>query len=199
MTAVTALLLLACAAAGRLRDRRRARVAPGPVEVQILAHQRFPRQSRAAASNRSTRRAPTARSVKVPAGGVGLSRRRGEGAAPRAAAQRHRVGRRHDRRRRRWSRRLFLDEPTIEAMNLVGVEFNAVGNHEFDKGSAELLRMQTGGCAKHTTREPCAVEPFAGAGFKFLAANVAQRGRLDAVSRHRDQGFRRRSRSASSA
>ncbi len=69
---------------------------------------------------------------------------------------------------------LFLDEPAIAAMNLVGVEFNAVGNHEFDKGSAELLRMQSGGCAKLTTRTPCKVEPFTGAAFKFLAANVVK-------------------------
>ncbi|HEX2762479.1 MAG TPA: metallophosphoesterase, partial [Allosphingosinicella sp.] len=67
---------------------------------------------------------------------------------------------------------VFLDEPTVLAMNLVGVDFNAVGNHEFDKGSAELLRMQKGGCEKHTGRQPCALEPFPGAKFRFLAANV---------------------------
>ena len=67
---------------------------------------------------------------------------------------------------------LFLDEPSVTAMNLVGVDYNAVGNHEFDKGSAELLRMQSGGCARHTPRTPCRVEPFAGARFRYLAANV---------------------------
>jgi 5'-nucleotidase len=67
---------------------------------------------------------------------------------------------------------VFLDEPTIHAMNLIGVDYNAVGNHEFDKGREELLRMQKGGCAKHTARQPCAVEPFPGARFNFLAANV---------------------------
>jgi 5'-nucleotidase len=67
----------------------------------------------------------------------------------------------------------FLDEPTILAMNIIGLDLNAVGNHEFDKGSAELLRMQAGGCAKHTTRQPCAVDKaFPGARFRFLAANV---------------------------
>src|SRR5687767_10632756 len=50
----------------------------------------------------------------------------------------------------------FLDEPTILAMNMIGLDLNAVGNHEFDKGSAELGRMQSGGCAKYTTRRPCA-------------------------------------------
>jgi 5'-nucleotidase len=39
----------------------------------------------------------------------------------------------------------YLDEPTIDAMNALGLEFNSVGNHEFDKGVAELKRMQTGG------------------------------------------------------
>jgi 5'-nucleotidase len=68
---------------------------------------------------------------------------------------------------------LFLDEPTIGVMNRIGLDFNAVGNHEFDRGRDELLRMQRGGCEKHTSREPCAVErPFAGAKFRFLAANV---------------------------
>ena len=69
---------------------------------------------------------------------------------------------------------LFLDEPTIGAMNRIGLDFNAVGNHEFDKGWRELKRVQDGGCEKLTLRDPCAVEPdFAGADFAFLAANVA--------------------------
>jgi 5'-nucleotidase len=68
----------------------------------------------------------------------------------------------------------YLDEPTIDAMNLLGLEFNSVGNHEFDRGSDELKRMQTGGCAKFTRRIPCAVEPFGGARFRYLAANVVQ-------------------------
>ncbi len=66
----------------------------------------------------------------------------------------------------------FLDEPTIDAMNLMGLSLASVGNHEFDKGSAELLRMQNGGCEKYTTRVPCRLEPFKGAHFEYLAANV---------------------------
>jgi 5'-nucleotidase len=70
---------------------------------------------------------------------------------------------------------MFLDEPTIEVANAIRIDFNAVGNHEFDKGRAELLRMQYGGCEKHTVRQPCLVSPaFAGANFGFLAANVLQ-------------------------
>lgn len=67
---------------------------------------------------------------------------------------------------------LFLDEPTIEVMNRIGLDFNATGNHEFDRGQDELIRMQSGGCAQHTARKPCQVEPFKGANFKFLAANT---------------------------
>jgi len=68
----------------------------------------------------------------------------------------------------------YLDEPTIGAMNLLGLEVGSVGNHEFDRGVDELKRMQSGGCAKYTRRTPCAVEPFGGARFRYLAANVVQ-------------------------
>ena len=68
---------------------------------------------------------------------------------------------------------LFLDEPTIEAVNAMGIDFNAVGNHEFDKGTPELMRMRQGGCEKFTRLEPCQVNrQFPGANFEFLAANV---------------------------
>lgn len=69
---------------------------------------------------------------------------------------------------------IFLDEPAIGAMNRLGLDFNAVGNHEFDRGWQELKRIQQGGCEQLTMREPCAVEPYGGAEFAFLAANVVQ-------------------------
>lgn len=68
----------------------------------------------------------------------------------------------------------YLDEPTIDAMNLMHLEIGSVGNHEFDRGADELKRMQRGGCAKYTRRMPCAVEQFEGAKFRYLAANVVQ-------------------------
>ena len=68
---------------------------------------------------------------------------------------------------------LFLDEPTIDAVNRMQIDFNAVGNHEFDKGWRELLRLANGGCEKNTARLPCQLNPsFAGANFGFLAANT---------------------------
>jgi 5'-nucleotidase len=65
---------------------------------------------------------------------------------------------------------LFHDEPTIEGMNLLGLDLNAVGNHEFDEGATELLRMQEGGC--HPVDGCQDGDGFAGADFGFLAANV---------------------------
>lgn len=67
---------------------------------------------------------------------------------------------------------LYLDEPSIGVMNRIGVDFNAVGNHEFDRGKDELLRMQNGGCAQFTTHKPCQLEPFTGATFRYLAAST---------------------------
>ncbi len=67
---------------------------------------------------------------------------------------------------------LFHDEPTIEAMNRIGLDLNAVGNHEFDEGAAELRRMQEGGC--HA--DGCfGGDGFGGADFRFLSANVVDR------------------------
>ena len=71
---------------------------------------------------------------------------------------------------------LFHDEPTIEAMNEMGLVLNAVGNHEFDEGRDELLRMQVGNQAGGDGCHPvdgCQDgSPFGGADFQFLAANV---------------------------
>jgi 5'-nucleotidase len=70
---------------------------------------------------------------------------------------------------------LYLDEPSIGVMNRIGVDFNAVGNHEFDRGRDELLRMQNGGCAQFTAHKPCQLEPFPGASFRYLAASTVDK------------------------
>ncbi|WP_249409137.1 bifunctional metallophosphatase/5'-nucleotidase [Acinetobacter sp. NRRL B-65365] len=71
---------------------------------------------------------------------------------------------------------LFLDEPTIETMNDIQIDFNAVGNHEFDRGTDELRRLQNGGCQQYTSAKPCQINPnFEGAKFNFLAANVSMK------------------------
>ena len=74
----------------------------------------------------------------------------------------------------------FHDEPTIEAMNTLGLEATAVGNHEFDEGYQELLRMQNGGCLPDgnglNNQNSCAAGTFTGANFHILAANVKYAG-----------------------
>jgi len=66
---------------------------------------------------------------------------------------------------------LFHDEPSVESLNAMRLDVSSVGNHEFDEGVTELLRMQNGGC--HPV-DGCYFpdNPFAGANFKWLAANV---------------------------
>lgn len=70
---------------------------------------------------------------------------------------------------------LFLHESTIETANLMGVDIGIPGNHEFDAGKDELLRIQKGGCAENKPDSPfvsCALGRFEGAKFPLFAANV---------------------------
>ncbi len=67
----------------------------------------------------------------------------------------------------------FHDEPTIETLNLLKLDVTSVGNHEFDEGVTELLRMQNGGC--HPTDGCQDGDPFVGADFPYLAANVVDK------------------------
>ena len=77
----------------------------------------------------------------------------------------------------------FHDEPSIEAFNMMDLDYNGVGNHEFDEGVTELLRMQYGnrpgfgyvpadssGC--HPVDGCGDGDNYKGAEFQFLAANV---------------------------
>jgi 5'-nucleotidase len=66
---------------------------------------------------------------------------------------------------------LFHDEPSVESLNAMKLDVSGVGNHEFDEGVTELLRMQNGGC--HPV-DGCYFPdaPYAGADFPWLSANV---------------------------
>jgi len=69
---------------------------------------------------------------------------------------------------------MFHDEPSVESLETLGLDVSSVGNHEFDEGSAELLRMQRGGC--HPV-DGCYYpdQPYDGASFTWLAANVVKK------------------------
>jgi 5'-nucleotidase len=74
---------------------------------------------------------------------------------------------------------MWADEPTIGAMNLLGLRATSVGNHEFDQGRIELLRQQKGGCVSPRADKACKFEgTYQGAQFQYLAANV-----IDMVTR----------------
>jgi len=74
---------------------------------------------------------------------------------------------------------MWADEPTIGAMNLLGLRATSVGNHEFDQGRIELLRQQKGGCVSPRADKACKFEGmYQGAQFQYLAANV-----IDMVTR----------------
>ncbi len=78
----------------------------------------------------------------------------------------------------------FHDEPAIEAANEMGFDIGTVGNHEFDEGGDELLRLLRGGQRNGpealkrdvggglvNTSSPT----YAGASFPYLAANTIDR------------------------
>ncbi|MBC7277152.1 bifunctional metallophosphatase/5'-nucleotidase [Nocardioides sp.] len=72
----------------------------------------------------------------------------------------------------------FHDEPSIEALNQLGLDVTAVGNHEFDEGYKELQRIADGGCIDDgdgkDNQNSCAAHEYEGADFDILASNVIE-------------------------
>ena len=171
LPAVLLPLLAACMAPGGVRPAAAAAaVTLGPVTVGIVAINDFhgsiepPRQSVIAPDGQGG-------TVQVPAGGAAWLASAIDGI--RAQYPHHLTVSAGDLiSASQLASSLYLDEPTIGVANRIGLEFNAVGNHEFDRGRGELLRMQRGGCAQLTKRKPCQVEQFGGARFQFLAAST---------------------------
>ena len=56
---------------------------------------------------------------------------------------------------------------------MMGLALASVGNHEFDEGKDELLRMQNGGC--HPVDKCQGPHPFPGAKFRYLAASTIEK------------------------
>src|SRR3569832_80444 len=68
---------------------------------------------------------------------------------------------------------MFHDEPSVESLSMMGLAITSVGNHEFDEGKTELLRMQNGGC--HPQDGCQGPHPFTGAKFHYLAASTIEK------------------------
>ncbi len=64
----------------------------------------------------------------------------------------------------------FHDEPAVLAMNALGFDVGTLGNHEFDGGKDEMLRLIRGGqkAGSEDTSDPA----FPGADFPYVAANT---------------------------
>ncbi|MFD3578979.1 bifunctional metallophosphatase/5'-nucleotidase [Streptomyces sp. NPDC058644] len=69
---------------------------------------------------------------------------------------------------------LFHDEPTIHALEELGLDVASVGNHEFDEGPGELGRIDRGGCHPEDGCAPGG--DYDGTDFPYLAANVTRKG-----------------------
>ena len=74
---------------------------------------------------------------------------------------------------------LFDEEPAVIVSNEMGVDVASVGNHEFDKGATELVRIQKGGCPAggcvgapyaRPGKKPTNIYP--GADYPYLSTNV---------------------------
>jgi 5'-nucleotidase len=71
---------------------------------------------------------------------------------------------------------LLRDEPSVIALSKMGMAVSSLGNHEFDQGLKELMRMQNGGCDSNDMAKACKFDPaYAGASFRWLAANVTDK------------------------
>ena len=79
----------------------------------------------------------------------------------------------------------YHDEPSVETLNAMHLDASSVGNHEFDEGVTELLRMQNGGChpVDGCFQQDAAGNdiPYPGADFPWLAANVVNESTGDTV------------------
>lgn len=70
----------------------------------------------------------------------------------------------------------FANEPTIEVLNALGMDFDVAGNHEFDREFPFLKRMVSGECYGTPGFDSCFTDstgkPFAGTGYGYHAANI---------------------------
>jgi 5'-nucleotidase len=80
---------------------------------------------------------------------------------------------------------LFDQEPAEIISDLMHVDYMSVGNHEFDKGYQDLLRMERGGCgasdcnaAPYTVENPDGTistkQYYPGTNWQYLSANVVR-------------------------
>lgn len=68
---------------------------------------------------------------------------------------------------------MWADEPSVDALDLLGLKFSVVGNHELDQGIAELRRQIQGGCESIRADKACQFDKaYNGASFPYISANL---------------------------
>jgi 5'-nucleotidase len=73
------------------------------------------------------------------------------------------------------------DEPAVLVMNQMGLDLEAVGNHDFDRGLKELERLQNGGCPLGDCDAGPDAGRFPGASFTYLAANAVNQATKETI------------------
>lgn len=70
----------------------------------------------------------------------------------------------------------FWNEPTIEYLNMLGLDFSTVGNHEMDRGTTFLRHMIDGTCEGRPDDDLCFEDStgqrFQGADYEYYSANM---------------------------
>jgi 5'-nucleotidase len=82
---------------------------------------------------------------------------------------------------------LFKNEPAVEALNNLGLDVSSVGNHEFDGGVPELLRIRYGGC--HPVSGCFDPDGYSGTKFQYLAANVKYKAGVKVTAPQGSKGY----------
>ena len=70
---------------------------------------------------------------------------------------------------------LLQDEPTMHALKAMNFDIGTLGNHEFDEGLAEYMRIVNGGQPVKQYNEAAMAYPHVKSGINIITANVVQK------------------------
>ena len=75
---------------------------------------------------------------------------------------------------------MFADEPSLLALDMLGLDLSSIGNHELDEGKVELYRQIDGGCESPRPDKACQYrEAYPGIEFDYVAANLIDEDKQD--------------------
>ena len=87
---------------------------------------------------------------------------------------------------------MFADEPSLLALDMLGLDLSSIGNHELDEGKVELYRQIDGGCKSPRPDKACQYrETYPGIEFDYVAANLIDEDKQDTAVALRDSSKQR--------